>query len=221
MPTKRESRHYHHGNLRRTLLDTALEIVEKSGPGALSMRELGRQAGVSHTAAYRHFKSRQALLIALAEEGFRGLAEEMAELADPHLDPVQRLEQLGLAYVRYAVEHPGHFRVMFSAEVHEGGEDPELAAAGGPTLQQLIDGVVRAQESGSIDKGEVQSQVLAAWSIVHGLSMLIVDRQLAGLYKGHVEVDRLAGEVISVLLRSLARAGASGPRSPGARRRRS
>src|SRR2546430_6260512 len=100
------AKRYHHGDLRRTLIDAALRIVEQVGPGALSLRELARHAGVSHAAPYRHFASREALLAALAAEGFRGLGAEMAALASDGGDPLARFAALGLAYVRYAVAHP-------------------------------------------------------------------------------------------------------------------
>src|SRR4051794_22103421 len=122
-------RRYHHGDLRRTLLDAALGIVEKAGPGALSLRELARRAGVSHAAPYRHFPSREALLGALAVEGFRGLGAEMQACAGDERDPLPRFRALGLAYVRYAVAHPGHFKVMFSSDLHDAGETPELEEA--------------------------------------------------------------------------------------------
>src|SRR3954471_12975444 len=116
MPARRK-RPYHHGDLRRTLLDTALKMVKEAGPGALSLRELARRAGVSHAAPYRHFASREALIGALAVEGFRGLGAEMQACAGDERDPMRRFRALGVAYVRYAVAHPGHFKVMFSSDL--------------------------------------------------------------------------------------------------------
>src|SRR5256885_7264933 len=88
----RVAKRYHHGDLRRTLIDAALRIVEQAGPGALSLRELARHAGVSHAAPYRHFASREALLAALAVEGFRGLRAQMqAPEPRPAPGPLARL----------------------------------------------------------------------------------------------------------------------------------
>jgi AcrR family transcriptional regulator len=215
MPPKKTSRHktprqtpqrYHHGDLRRALLDAALRIAAQSGPGALSLRELARCAGVSHAAPYRHFASREALLVALAVEGFTGLHEEMEAGARAARTPLERLRALGVAYVRYAVAHPGHFRVMFSSELHEGAEQARLTAASEPTLRALVDAVAESQAEGLVGAGAPRSLAVPAWSMVHGLSMLIIDRQLGPLLDGAVYADALADAVADVVARGLAAA---------------
>ena len=197
---KKPARRYHHGDLRRTLIDAALAIVERAGPGALSLRELARKAGVSHAAPYRHFESREALLVELASEGFRGLAAESQALAGDIRDPEARLRALGVAYVRYAVAHPGHFRVMFSSEIHDGGEQPELAAAGAPTLEALVDAIAAAQAAGVVKGDDARAQAVPAWALMHGLAMLVVDRQLGPLMEGTPAVDGLAERLVDVFL---------------------
>jgi AcrR family transcriptional regulator len=214
-----DSARYHHGNLRRTLLDTALAVVEEAGPGALSLRELARRAGVSHAAPYRHFKSRESLLVALAEEGFQGLGAEMGALTAGEREPLRRFRSLGMAYVRYAVAHPGHFKVMFSSELNHGSGHPELAAAGSPTLQALIDSITDAQAEGLVRAGDPRQLALPAWSMVHGLAMLLVDRQLGELGTDTSEVDRLALAVVDVTARGLA-PDAPLPKASGRRARR-
>jgi AcrR family transcriptional regulator len=200
-------RRYHHGDLRRTLIDAALRIVEKAGPGALSLRELARRAGVSHAAPYRHFASREALLGALAIEGFRGLGAEMQAGAGDERDPLRRFRALGLAYVRYAVAHPGHFKVMFSSDLHDAGETPELRAAGEPTLQALIECLAEAQAAGLVRAGDPTALAVPAWSMVHGVSMLLVDRQLQALLgdDAAVDVDAQARAVTDVVVAGLAK----------------
>jgi AcrR family transcriptional regulator len=200
---KRE-RSYHHGDLRRTLVETALRIVEQAGPGALSLRELARRAGVSHAAPYRHFPTREALLAALAIEGFRGLGAEMQASAGDERDPLRRFGALGLAYVRYAVAHPGHFKVMFSSDLHAAGETPELRAAGEPTLQTLIDCLADGQAAGLVRAGNPAELAVPAWSMVHGLSMLLVDHQLEALVDDPVDVEAQARFVIDAIATGLA-----------------
>jgi AcrR family transcriptional regulator len=200
-PARKPARRYHHGDLRRTLVETALAIVESAGPGALSLRELARRAGVSHAAPYRHFPSREALLVELASEGFRGLAEESQARVRDVADPLARLRALGVAYVRYAVAHPGHFRVMFSSEIHEGGEQPELAEAGAPTLQALVDVIAECQAEGLLAPGDPRARAVPAWSMVHGLAMLIIDRQLGPLVDGEPDVEALAAAAVDVVVR--------------------
>lgn len=220
MAHKKAARRYHHGDLRRTLLDAALAIVEAGGLGALSLRELAREAGVSHAAPYRHFVSREALVLALAIEGFAGLAAEMDLGAAGERAPLDRMRALGLAYIHHAVAHPGHFRVMFSSELHAGGEEPELLDAGAPSLQALVDAIVEGQLAGAVRSGEPAALALSAWSMVHGLSMLLVDRQLAALVPDGAPVDVLAHAVMDVVVRGLAPDAAAGRARAGKSRRR-
>jgi AcrR family transcriptional regulator len=200
----KKQRSYHHGDLRRTLIDAALRIVERDGAGALSLRELARRAGVSHAAPYRHFASREALLDALAIEGFRGLGAEMQARAGDERVPLRRFRALGLAYVRYAVAHPGHFKVMFSADLREGAESLELAAAGEPTLRALVECIAAGQAAGEVRAGDPRALSVSAWSMVHGLAMLLVDGQLVPLVDGEPDAEEQAQAVIDVVVRGLA-----------------
>lgn len=206
----RAAQPYHHGDLRRTLVDAALAIVEKSGLGALSLRELARRVGVSHAAPYRHFPSREALLVELAIEGFVGLDAEMRAVAAGATTTIERFEAIGRGYVRYAVAHPGHFRVMFSSELHDDAA-PELTAAGEPALRTLVDAVAAGQAEGLVGDGDPRALAVPAWSMVHGLSMLIIDRQLTPLVDGDIVADTWARAVVDVIVR--------GWRSPGAPKR--
>src|SRR6266852_2916030 len=113
----RRPNRYHHGDLPRALLDAALHIVETQGTQALTLRAAARLAGVSQTAPYRHFANKEAILAAVAEEGFRSLMAAMAHAAVLADSPLQRLRAVGLAYVTFATHHSSHFRVMFGREM--------------------------------------------------------------------------------------------------------
>jgi AcrR family transcriptional regulator len=203
----RKASQYHHGNLRQTLIDTALAMIEKSGLGSLSLREVARQAGVTHAAPYRHFRDRDALIVAIGIEGFEGLGRQMTAAVAGMTEPLERFRALGVAYARYAVTHPAHFKVMFSSDLHKIAETPELQAAGEPTLQSLVDVVAEAQAAGAFLPGDPRALALPAWSMIHGLSMLFVDGQLPALLEGDpAGVDSLANAVADVLLRGLATA---------------
>ena len=199
-PPKKRGQAYHHGDLRRTLVDAALAIVEKSGLGALSLRDLARSVGVSHAAPYRHFPSREALLVELAIEGFVGLDAEMRADAARATTTIERFVAIGRGYVRYAVAHPGHFRVMFSSELHDDAA-PALVAAGEPALRTLVDAVAAAQAEGLVGDGDPRALAVPAWSMVHGLSMLIIDRQLTPLVDGEIVADTWARAVVDVIAR--------------------
>src|SRR6478736_10491603 len=101
-------RTYHHGDLRRAVLTAALDVIRTEGPGALSLRDLARRAGVSHAAPAHHFKDRTGLLTAIAAEGYALFADALADAPD--------LRERGVAYVRFAATHPAHFQVMFQPE---------------------------------------------------------------------------------------------------------
>lgn len=171
---------YHHGDLRRTLIDAALQQIEQHGPGAVTLREVARMAGVSHQAPYRHFADRSELLAAVAEEGFRALHAELVDKMQSASHARDALRTSGITYVEFAVAHPSHFRVMFGAEAAAcRWKIPSLAAAAeGPfgVLTQALAEVRRdtAGENDTLD------YALTLWSLVHGLASLLVEGQLQG-----------------------------------------
>ena len=189
VPRTRTAPHaYHHGNLRRALVEAAIELMRTGGPEALTLREAARRAGVSQAAPYRHFKDKRALVAAVAEEGFRALTKEMQEAqAAEGRDPMRRLRALGLTYVRFALKHPSHFRVMFGREVADKSDLPELAQAANETFGLLASGVSASQAAGLAPKGEAMSLAVAAWAMVHGLAALLIDGQLTKLSGGSAE----------------------------------
>src|SRR5438477_2745263 len=105
-----KKRPYHHGNLRQALIDGALELIEERGVPALTLREVARRVGVTHAAPKRHFADRSALVAALAEHGFRGLAAHVGLVRSSRRprDSAERLRALGVAYIEYAIAHPAH-----------------------------------------------------------------------------------------------------------------
>lgn len=161
---------YHHGDLRAALLDAADTLLDQGGDGAVSLREAARMAGVSPTAAYRHFADKDALLAALALRGFVAFGAAMAEaLADPALPPfVAR----GRCYVRFALARPGRFRLMFGPLLARSAAHPALAAAAAQAFTAL------QGTAGDRDAA------LRGWGLVHGLAHLLLDGAIA---EGDVE----------------------------------
>lgn len=152
---------YHHGDLRRQVLAAAVEVIAERGVAAVSLRDLARRAGVSHAAPAHHFTNRTGLLTALATEGFRRLGEALAG--------ADGLADMGVAYVRFALAHPAHFRVMFDSDLLN-PDDPDLAAARTATREQLRAGVA----------GLPDTAALAAWSLAHGFATLRLDGNVPG-----------------------------------------
>lgn len=164
---------YHHGDLRRSLVGAAQGLLRKGGIEAVTLREAARQAGVSHNAPYRHFPSREALLAAVAAEGFRTLHHAQADAAEG-LPPADRLKAFGRAYLRFAAEERATFRLMFGGAL-DPADHPELAAVAKGTFEAL-EMVARATTTAGT--GLVGRDALRAWALVHGLAHLVADRQI-------------------------------------------
>lgn len=169
---------YHHGDLRRALMDAALATVAEGGVASLSLREAARRAGVSSAAPYHHFASADALVAALCEEGFAGLAAAMREgIARAGDDPRARMMELGRGYVRYAAAHPAHFRLMFSTAPPD--DLPHTAGAEASAFDLMLGGIHGLQAAGLAPTGSAAPLALMAWASVHGLASLLIDGPLA------------------------------------------
>ncbi|WP_214326228.1 TetR/AcrR family transcriptional regulator [Nonomuraea sediminis] len=151
---------YHHGNLRRVIMDAAVEAITESGIASWSLRELARRAGVSHAAPAHHFGDKAGLLTAVAAEGFALFADALAAAGDDLLDT-------GVAYVRFAVEHRAHFEVMYSPDLYR-VDDPEVTAARDRATEELARGV----RTITADPSREGHFGIAAWSIAHGFATL-------------------------------------------------
>ncbi|MEL6384596.1 MAG: TetR/AcrR family transcriptional regulator [Cyanobacteria bacterium J06626_18] len=171
---------YHHGDLRLSLIQAALALItEKKEAKTLSLREVARRVGVSHTAPYRHFADKNALLAAVAEEGFHILKRYLqTSLEETPSDALLRLQTGGVAYVKFAISHPAHYRVMFGAFQPDNSDYPSLNAAGGEAFAVLSDAIAREQATGKVKAGDTQRLSWVAWSLVHGLAMLLIEGQL-------------------------------------------
>jgi AcrR family transcriptional regulator len=180
---------YHHGDLRRALLDTALEAIAEQGPAAVSLRDVARRAGVSHAAPTHHFRDKTTLLTALASEGWSLLADALREAADEG----REFAELGVAYVLFATSHPAHFAVMRAPRLAR-ADDPELEAAMGRARAQLRAGVQRFEAGSTRD---ADTTALAAWSLVHGLAALILEGAVP--LKPDTDIRALAHAVTSRL----------------------
>ncbi|MCH8683840.1 TetR/AcrR family transcriptional regulator [Pedomonas mirosovicensis] len=174
-------RRYHHGNLREELIATALDMLEAQAEGTVSLRELARRVGVSPNAAYRHFPDKEALLAALAAEGFKRLAALQAGAGKGEGDPRAAFRAAGLAYVRFARQNPALFRLMFGRfhDTDSARRDEALAAASALAVEGLRRGVARAAGLAEDDTAAIRVHALRAWSLVHGLSLLVLDGQVA------------------------------------------
>jgi AcrR family transcriptional regulator len=153
---------YHHGDLRAVILAETARLVADQGADGVSLRELARKAGVSHAAPAHHFTDRRGLFTALAAEGFWLLCEALKAARGDFADAA-------LAYMRFAIDHPGHYAVMFDRSVVD-PSDPELVAAQAAAGTELSQGVATLADAHA--KADPAGAELAAWSLVHGFAML-------------------------------------------------
>lgn len=186
---------YHHGDLRRALVDAGVQLAREAGPDAIVLREVTRRVGVSPNAAYRHFADREALLTAVCDSAQAQLAAVIessyravvagndADLARGHLRAV------GTSYVGFALDEPGLFRTAFSASSDlNRAMKPERAGPGGMTAFQLVNAALdEFVASGIMPVTRRQHAELAAWASVHGLAMLLIDGPLRALDRGAAE----------------------------------
>ena len=192
------------GRLGDDLLNAAAALIAERGPQAFSLREVARRARVSEAAPYWHFSSKEALLAAVAEQGFVGLAAAMDEVRGRIADPRRRLQQLGVAYVRFAFAHPSHLRIMFGPEIRDKRAHPSLRAASERAFGLLVAAIVEAQRAGHVRRGNPEELAVAAWALVHGLSALLIDRQLTQRAPTAEDAETLASRVTALLQTGLA-----------------
>jgi AcrR family transcriptional regulator len=176
---RKPDRPYHHGNLRRALLDEALNTIRAEGVEALTLREIGARVGVSRTALYRHFADKRALLAAVSAEGFGTLRQRLMEAWDESGGGRVGFDAMGMAYVRFAVSSPSHYRVMFGGFIDPKTCGPELAAQAVGAFQALVDALAALQRNGLVHADETVTMARFVWAVVHGVAMLAIDGQLA------------------------------------------
>lgn len=194
---------YHHGDLRRALIEASLALIADEGFSALTLREVARRAGVTHAAPYRHFADKEALLAAVAEEGFRAMASEMRERMDKESSPSERLLACGVAYVLFAVRHPAHFRVMFGPHFNKPSEHEDMTKEGTHSFGLLMQSITQGQQAGELRPGEPLPLALMAWSQVHGLASLLVDHQLDRPGQPPPDAEQLATSQTRLLFEGL------------------
>ncbi len=170
---------YHHGDLPRALVASALEIVEKEGPEALTVREAVKAVGVTHGAAYRHFKDKTALLAAIAEEGYRVLKERLRVAPGlPTRGHRARLRSLAAAYVSFSIERPAFFRVMSGPRLNEDGQFPSLEKEVGECFGIVLAEIEEGQKEGVFRPIPVRDLAITVWTTAHGFVDLVLRRRI-------------------------------------------
>lgn len=177
-PSRKRRRTYHHGDLRRALIDEAARTIGAQGVEALTLRGVGRHLGVSRTALYRHFADKSALLGAVAREGFQRFRQDLLEAWEGAGRGRAGFDAMGLAYVRFAMTNPSHYRVMFGGFRDLCAKEPGLAADASAAFQVLVDALSSLSPSGAAPPQQIDRLAHFIWAMVHGIAMLGIDGQL-------------------------------------------
>lgn len=167
---------YHHGDLWRALVQAGLAILHEQDVHALTLRAVARRAGVSHTAPYRHFADKDALLVAIAEDGFQRLSAGIHDVVASYThDSTALLHQAARWYVHFVLDNPDHVRVMFSGYIKDFQRYPDLNRIADQSFDDLVQLILLMQRDGLLVTENPFQQAFAAWSMVHGLAMLLME----------------------------------------------
>jgi AcrR family transcriptional regulator len=207
-PRVQSARGYHHGDLRRSLIAAALELLAEEQNWTFSLREVARRANVSHNAPYNHFADKRDLLAEIAASGFRTLRDRMkASIANVDRADVA-LVNTGVVYVRFGLENPAFYRLMFGSVLGGSEKDrPEVyVSAANEAKAVLVDVIERGARAGVFpglraDPKHVAIAALSAWSTVHGFTMLVIDGLADGLPRR--AVNAIAKQVAQTLANGL------------------
>jgi AcrR family transcriptional regulator len=186
--------HDQHGDVRRLVLDAALDIITSTGAESLSMREVARRAGVSHQAPYHYFGDRSGIFAAISEEGFTFLARAFR---DVDFSNTSAAKAGFIAYLNFARSHVGHFRVMFRQDICGVTDNEETANAASSAFDELLQMVARTIGS-SVDPKAAHTFAFTMWSQAHGLATLVIDGPLPQKLPPGVSLDDQIDAVINL-----------------------
>jgi AcrR family transcriptional regulator len=208
--TQPNERRYHHGDLPRAIVKAALEILRETQSLEFSLRELARRAGVSHNAPYKHFADKRELLAAVSAAGFEMLTKRMAREIAGFRSPREQLFAMLRAYIDHGVENPALYSLMFGGYL--GGPDrsrPAMELVEAEKTKALLAGVIvsgglgRAIADGARNERKLAGAILACWSLVHGLTLLLADGLVGPKKKSGALGDRLVQGMLDGLAAEL------------------
>jgi AcrR family transcriptional regulator len=198
-----KARSYHHGDLRETLVEVATAILREKGADALTLRATARRAGVSQAAPYRHFADRRALVAAVAERGFARLQGVMLERMQTAPEGGRAgLKEVARAYVQFGLSNPAEYRVMFGSEVAITDDLPHLRETARGVLGFVAEGIRRLQEADLVGPGDPWLIAMSTWATLHGLVVLTLDGQIAGIAPN---IDVVLDEATRIMMFGMAK----------------
>jgi AcrR family transcriptional regulator len=198
---------YHHGDLRRVLIDAALELVGEGGADAVSVREAARRAGVSPGAPFRHFPSRDALMNAVAEEAQRRFRAEIATaLADVRDgDPLGRFRGFGVAYLRWAMRNPTHFEIISSRRLFDHDQAAGVSRDNSEVIDMIGQTLAEAFAQGQLRPVDLKQVQIAGRALVYGFARMKIDGHFPRWGIAEAEADRTAEAIIDLFIEGIAK----------------
>lgn len=167
---------YHHGNLKNKLLELAIIKIEELGIEKLSIRDLARDIGISKNAPYRHFKSKDILLEAIADFGFRKLAKMMSDAIDENESCKENIKNIGFKYLNFSREHPNIYKVMFFNNWTSPSCNPIYDQNGKNAFMVLMDQVKTGIEKGELKSKDPVKASMTVWAYIHGCASFYIDK---------------------------------------------
>lgn len=198
---------YHHGDLRNALLKAAISLIKQEGPNALSLRAVAKQAGVSHTAPYRHFEDKHALLEAIAHDGFRALSLAMQDAAKNYPDPLEQIVQAGEAYIELATRNPEVTQIMFGGYIEPDRCSEAFSDIAEQAFQGLLTIIENGKNAGVLKQEDSELLAMATWSLAHGFAMLVAGGQVQHRVNNPDEVKSMSRILGSLLLNGIREKG--------------
>ena len=198
---------YHHGDLRRVLIDAALKLAEEGGVEQVSVREAARRAGVSPGAPFRHFESRDALMLAVAEEAQRRFRAEI-ETARAHVppdDPLRRFRNFGLAYLRWAMRNPAHFEIISSGRYFDLNNAGELTRDNDELIAMTAHTLSEAKARGQLRALDLKDVQIAGRALVYGFARMNIDRHFPRWGVTEAAIERTAERAIDLFIKGIAK----------------
>ncbi|MCG6169434.1 TetR/AcrR family transcriptional regulator [Leptospira sanjuanensis] len=192
---------YHHGDLKKAIIQRSEEILEQKGAEGLSLRDIAADLGVSHAAPYRHFPRKADLLFTLATRGFMDLAEEMRLAWESSDDPVERLRSSGTRYVSLALKHPRRTELMFGGALAcEEGAPEELETIGRDAFMGLFRILEDGQKRGIFKEEDPYDLSFTLWSLVHGFVVLVNGRQIPPAILEERTLEKILNSTLNSIL---------------------
>ena len=192
-----KSKTYHHGNLKEALISAGLETLSEQGVEGLSLRNVAKKIGVSHTAPYNHFPDKQALLAAISTAAHEQLHQIILDAFEKSKNtPAIIIPDVAWAYLQFALNNPSKFKLMFSGALEEETRHPDFVAISQKSIALLEEIIVFCQKAGQLDSGGIEMNAIRLWSLVHGFTYLVLENQFPEKYSKGDNLRNLLNSIV-------------------------